>query len=50
MVMLYIWLDVIKNQEKEKGEDGWETVPNEFVWWINDYRKITDDSEVILHN
>ena len=39
-----------KEPKKRKGEDGWETVPNEFVWWINDYRKITDDSEVILHN
>lgn len=39
-----------KEPRKRKGEDGWETVPNEFVWWINDYRKITDDSEVILHN
>ena len=39
-----------KEPRKRKGEDGWETVPNEFVWWINDYRKIRDDSEVILHN
>lgn len=39
-----------KEPRKRKGEDGWETVPNEFVWWINDYRKITDDSEVIFHN
>ena len=39
-----------KEPRKRKGEDGWETVLNEFVWWINDYRKITDDSEVILHN
>lgn len=39
-----------KEPKKRKGEDGWETVPNESVWWINDYRKITDDSEVILHN
>lgn len=39
-----------KEPRKRKGEDGWETVPNEFVWWVNDYRKITDDSEVILHN
>ena len=27
-----------KEPRKRKGEDGWETVPNEFVWWINDYR------------
>lgn len=39
-----------KEAKKRKGEEGWEIVPNEFVWWINDYRKITDDSEVMLHN
>lgn len=29
-----------KDARRRKGEDGWEIVSNEFVWWINDYRKI----------
>lgn len=39
-----------KEPKKRKVDDEWQVVPNEFVWWINDYRKVVNDSEVILHN
>lgn len=39
-----------KEPKKRKIDDEWQVVPNEFVWWINDYRKVVNDSEVILHN
>ena len=39
-----------KEPKKRKINDEWQTVPNEFVWWINDYRKIVDESEVMLDN
>lgn len=39
-----------KEPKKRKVDDEWQVVPNEFVWWINDYRKVVNDSEVILNN
>lgn len=39
-----------KEPKKRKVDGEWQVVPNEFVWWINDYRKVVNDSEVILHN
>ena len=39
-----------KEPKKRKIDDEWQIVPNEFVWWINDYRKVVNDSEVIWHN
>lgn len=35
-----------KESKKRKIDDEWQVVPNEFVWWINDYRKVVNDSEV----
>lgn len=35
-----------KEPKKRKVDDEWQVVPNEFVWWINDYRKVLNDSEV----
>lgn len=35
-----------KEPKKRKVDDEWQVVPNEFVWWINDYRKVINDSEV----
>lgn len=32
-----------KEARKRKGENGWENVPGEFVWWINEYRKVKDE-------
>ena len=32
-----------KEPRKKKGENGWENVPGEFVWWINEYRKVNDE-------
>lgn len=32
-----------KEARKRKGENGWENVPGEFVWWINEYRKVNDE-------
>ncbi len=29
-----------KEPRKKKIDDEWQTVPNEFVWWINDYKKV----------
>ena len=29
-----------KEPRKRKVDGEWETVPNESVWWINDYRKV----------
>jgi len=34
--------------KKRRVDDSWVDVPNEFVWWINDYRKINDDAEVLI--
>lgn len=39
-----------KEPKKRKVDDEWQTIPGEFVWWINDYRKILNDSEVIFNN
>lgn len=32
-----------KEARKRKGENGWENVPGEFIWWINEYRKVKDE-------
>jgi len=29
-----------KEPRKKKVDDEWQTVPNEFVWWINEYKKV----------
>ena len=29
-----------KKARQKKVGDKWETVPDEFVWWVNDYRKV----------
>lgn len=39
-----------KEAKKRKINNEWQTVPNEFVWWINDYKKVTDDLEVTSHH
>lgn len=36
-----------KEPQKRKINNEWQTVPNEFVWWINDYRKVNNDSETM---
>lgn len=35
-----------KEPKKKKIDDEWQTVPNEFVWWINAYRKMDNIEEV----
>jgi DNA polymerase-3 subunit alpha len=46
-----IYMSRCDKEPKQRKIDGeWQIVPNEFVWWINDYRKVLDDSEVVFNN
>lgn len=38
--------DCKKEAKKVKVDDHWEVVPNSFEWWIKDYVKINNDSEL----
>ena len=39
--------DCKKEAKKVKVDDHWEVVPNSFEWWIKDYVKINNDSELL---
>lgn len=42
-----VYMNKCDKEAKRKKVDGeWMTVPGEWVWWLNDYRKVTDEREV----